>query len=289
MWRLVTPSIDAAKYDAHVTVVHCRELDTNDEAKLKALYQAYHDKQGKVSDEDLASLDAKKEILKAQYSKTSGKEKPRVGQMIGKDKPLVYMRKALMKGIRRCPMCSILPVTDLDHVWPESDYGQLAVCRLNLVPLCGKCNNEKRKRNPTKFIHTYYQQFPEGVAFFVAKCKVVAGKIIARFCVDQGALRNTDLSHTLHLQMANIKLRLRLQGASQEFFMKLFRNASVKTNEELHSFLNNRLRWYEKPENYGRNDWRTALIRGMIECHDIDVAVVRGYQTARPIRREMNI
>ena len=292
MWRLRKPSLLRSIRDARVTVAHCRNLDRGDYAKLCVLYKAYDKKCGEVSDADLKPLESKKDIIEGQYSKTSGKENPRKGQTIGKDKPLVYMRKELMAGVDRCPMCSILPVTDLDHVWPQSEYGQLAVCRLNLVPVCGKCNKEKTAVNPSEFVHSYYQEFPDGVVFLIATCHVVLGKIIPRFTIDQAALKNNDLAHKLNLQMKHVKLRARLQKATHEFFMKLFREAKINNNVELKLFLEDRLRIYENgtyPYDYGRNDWRTALLRGLLACPAVDINVVKGYQTAKRRSKILNV
>ena len=292
MWRLRKPNLLRSIRDAKVTVDHCRDLDSADYAKLCDLYKAYDKKNGEVSDADLKPLETKKNVIEGQYSKTSGKEKPRKGQTIGKDKPLVYMRNDLMVGMDRCPMCSILPVTDLDHVWPKSEYGQLAVCRLNLVPVCGKCNKEKKDIKPSEFIHTYYQKFPSGVVFLIATCHVVLGKIIPRFTIDQLALKDDDLARRLNSQMKHIKLIFRLQKASQEFFMKLFREVKVSNNEELKLFLEDRLKIYENgtyPYDYGRNDWRTALLRGMLACPAVDINVVKGYQKAKRRSKSLNI
>jgi hypothetical protein len=292
MWRLRTPALERALNDAQTTVTHCRGLCHADIAKLRTLYGAYHKQGGYVSSTDLSPLDSKKDVIATQYAKTSGKENPRMGQTIGQDKPLVYIRKELMDGVDRCPMCSILPVSDLDHVWPISVYGQLAVCRLNLVPVCGKCNKEKKVFTPSHFIHTYYQQFPAGVIFLVATCRVIMGKIIPRFTINQAALNDDGLAHRLNLQMKHIKLRARLQKASQEFFMKLFRGAAINSNKELKSYLEDRLMKYENgeyPYDYGRNDWRTALLRGLLACSSVDINVVKGYQKAKKRSKSVNV
>ena len=292
MWRLRTPSLRRALRDVDVTVRHCRGLVDDDIVKLHALYEAYHKQKGYVSSVDLAPLESKKNIIAAQYAKTSGKENPRKGQTIGQDQPLVYLRNDLMEDVDRCPMCSILPVSDLDHVWPISEYGQLAVCRLNLVPVCGKCNKEKNDVDPSEFIHAYYEHIPRGVVFLVATCRVVLGKIIPRFTIDQAALKDDVLAHRLNMQMKHIKLRARLQKASQEFFMKLFRGAALNSDKELRSYLEDRLMKYEDgefPYDYGRNDWRTALLRGLLSCPAVDINIVRGYQRAKRKRKSLSI
>lgn len=151
---------------------------------------------------------------------------------------------------------------------------------------------EKKDVDPSEFIHSYYQNFPVGVVFLIATCHVVLGKIIPRFTIDQATLKNNDLAHRLNLQMKHVKLRARLQKAAQEFFMKLFREAKVNNNEELKLFLEDRLRIYENgtyPYDYGRNDWRTALLRGMLTCPAVDINVVKGYQTAKGRSKNLNI
>lgn len=253
MWIITDkPTIRKAKNDAAQIVAHCRGLNDADKAKLETLYDTYETKKGRLDAVDLSPLEKKKDIIKRQYPKTYGKG------------VLSNIRKDLMKDISRCPMCSVLPVTDLDHFWNESQYGQLAVCRLNLIPLCGKCNKEKTDSNPDDFVHAYYQQFPVGVVFLKADCKIMKDYVVPSFSIDGTCLGDATLTRRLNSQISEIKLKSRLRAATKEYLRALFQGTKFTTDRALKAFLvrSEKNLTYE----YGLNDWRTALIRGIIAC-----------------------
>lgn len=273
MWIIEgRPTLRKALNDAAKTVAHSRGLDGSDQAKLEALYRLYEAKQGRLDAADLAPLEAKKSVIKIQYPKTYGKGE------------LSYIRRDLMKDIDRCPMCSILPVTDLDHFWNESQYGQLAVCRLNLIPTCGKCNKAKSNSSPDDYIHAYYQPFPNGVVFLKASCKVVRGYVIPTFSIDGSGLGEATLSQRLHSQIDGIRLKDRLRAATKEYMRALFQGTRFNTDRALRAFLISAETKLTKE--IGLNDWRTALVRGLRTCPDFDIAVVQNYRRSTKRTRD---
>lgn len=273
MWKIEgRPTLRKALNDAAKTVAHSRSLDAADQAKLEVLYRVYEKKQGRLDAADLAPLNAKKDIIKKQYPKTYGKD------------VLSYIRKDLMKDIEKCPMCSILPVTDLDHFWNESQYGQLAVCRLNLIPTCGKCNKAKTNSSPDDYIHAYYQQFPNDVVFLKANCKVVRGYVVPSFSIDGTGLGDATLTQRLNSQIAGIKLKNRLRAATKEYMRALFQGTKFNTDRALRAFL---IRTETKlTGEIGLNDWRTALVRGLKTCSGFDMTVVQNYRRSTKRTRD---
>lgn len=273
MWIIdLKPSVGKALKDAAVTVQHCRNLDLADQTKMEVLYTTYSSKKGRVDAADLAPLDAKKDIIKKQYSKTYGKD------------VLSYIRKDLMMDIERCPICSVLPVTDLDHFWNESQFGQLAVCRLNLVPTCGKCNRLKTNKPADDFVHAYYQRFPVNVVFLKADCKIVRGYVIPVFSIDGSGLGDPTLTQRLKSQIKAVHLKNRLRAASKEFMRTLFQGTRFTTNQALKAYLKKREN--DKTAEYGLNDWRTALIRGLRACPGFDMTVVQNYRRSAKRTRD---
>lgn len=265
MWGIPDkPSLRKAKNDAAKTVEHCRGLDATDEVKLKTLYETYDLKKGRLDAADLVPLDGKKEIIKNQYPKTYGKGE------------LSYIRRQLMKDVDRCPMCSILPPTDLDHFWNQSNFGQLAVCRLNLVPACGICNKKKTNGNPDDFVHAYYQQFPVGVIFLKANCKIVKEYVVPSFSIDGSRLGDATLTRRLVSQMKEVKLKNRLRAASKGFLRELFQGTTFGTERALKAYLSKAEK--DKTEVFGPNDWRTALIRGLKACPGMNMSIVLNYR-----------
>lgn len=70
-------------------------------------------------------------------------------------------------GLRFCPSCGdhCTPGT-LDHYLPKSEFPELAICLVNLTPMCNTCQEEKsadyKTANGTKaFLHPYYDDITE--------------------------------------------------------------------------------------------------------------------------------
>jgi len=251
--------------DAAITVSHCRGLDSFDQTDLEALYRTYNSKNGRVSVEDLSSLsDSKSEVIRSQYSKTYGSNQ------------LSYIRTDLMKDVERCPMCSLLPVTDLDHFWCSSHFGQLAVCRLNLVPTCGICNKKKSDDDADGFIHAYYQHFPIGVVFLKADCKILRGYVVPVFSIDGSGIADPTLERRLNNQIDKINLKARLRAATKEYLRELFQETTFSTDKVMKAFLSKTEKKLIKHK--GINDWRTALIRGIRACPGMSITVVQNYR-----------
>ena len=273
MWLIEDPpTLRKAMNDAVKTVAHCRALDAADQAKLLKLYKEYDSKKGRIDAADLVPLDRKKVDIKKQYPKTYGKG------------ILSNIRKDLMKDIERCPMCSLLPVTDLDHFWNQNSYGQLAVCRLNLIPTCGTCNVYKSDSSSNLFIHAYYEQIPSGVVFLNANCKIVNGYVIPAFSINGTGLCNPILTQRLIEQIVQVHLKNRLRAASKEYMRKLLQGTTFTSDAALKSFL--KKEESEKTRDYGLNDWRTALIRGLRACRGFDMTVVMNYRRSTKRTRD---
>lgn len=268
MWKLTKPDLSKAKKDLDVVVKHCRCLDNTDKGLLDQLYNDYDNGGGTVTKLQLQPLDGKKDVIKNQYAKTTGK-----------GNPLVYIRRELRKGVNKCPYCSINMPQQLDHYMDKAHYGQLAVCRLNLVPLCGTCNNKKGEISYTDFIHPYYQSFPDA-DFLEADCKIVNNRVVVSFKVDRVALNDNALADKIEKQMKHINLRSRIRKAMTEFLSQTFLVFIGSTDKELKMFLSRYVANVSLL--YGRNDWRTALIRGLVNCRQFDMNVVRN-MASKPI------
>lgn len=266
MWILKKPDLTEAKKDIKVVVRHCNSLNDDDRVLLEQLYDDYNNGGGEVTRQQLLPLDSKKEVIKQQYAKTIGKLSGRC-----QDNHLVNMRTDLLHGVHKCPYCSINEPEQLDHYMDKSRYGQLAVCRLNLVPLCCKCNNSKRDLPYSDFVHPYYQSFPDA-DILVADCKIVRNNVVVSWGIDRDVLGDEELADRIESQMKHIQLLPRLQKAMIEFLSQSFGSFNGSEDDELKECLGLLLR--STSSCYGRNDWRTALIRGLIKCPQFDVRVV---------------
>lgn len=237
---------------------------------MAKLYEDYDAGKGEATPLQLQPLEGKKEIIRRQYAKTSGKQ-----QNKNEDNHLVYIRKDLMKDVDKCPYCSINAPQQLDHFMDKAFYGQLAVCRLNLVPLCGTCNHAKGEISYKEFTHPYYQVFPK-VPFLKADCRIVKNRVVLAFSIDSKIITDTVLRNRIEKQMQNINLAVRLGKATNEFLSQLCLSCFVEKQEEIPIYLKFQLKNYEQL--YAMNDWRCATIRGLINCPQFNMNVINNYR-----------
>lgn len=258
MWRLDKPDLNIALgADIDNLIAHCRDLSPADKNGLQSLYRLYDSQNGILTDEQHDVYDPNKaEVIYKQYVKTR-----RGGVHYD-------IREELNETVGRCPYCSINQPDTLDHYMPESRYKALAVCRLNLVPLCPKCNNLKSDKEFAKFIHCYYQQFPDAV-FFVAKVFTFKQRWVVRFSIDEAAIPDKTLYDKIVYQCNEIKLIQRLQKEALRYLEDLCGQCVAGSNEELRIWLKDRLNY----SHYGNNDWRTALLRGLLEYPELDIDI----------------
>jgi len=274
MWVLNNPGLEKAKQDIDKLIKHCNKLYPTDKPLLEQLYEDYDKGQGEVTAAQLAPTAAKQSIIKNLYIKTSGKD-----PTTGNDKSLVYLRNELLDPINaeRCPYCGINQPNQLDHYMDKSTYGQLAVCRLNLVPLCGQCNWLKSNKSYTEFMHPYYSKVRQDVTFLIADCTIVRRRVCVKFRIDGEALGDTALESRLARQISNMHLDKRLKMAVNELITNELLRSHVRTNADLDSSLAEIQRFNSMQ--YGNNDWRTAVIRGLRNCTAFDITIVEHYRS----------
>jgi len=270
MWKLNKPSLQkAVGKDINKLTTHCNALADADKPSLKSLYKTYDEEGGTISDIQLSQIpNAKAEAIHGQYSKTYAGE------------TLNYIRAELFEDIDLCPYCSINQVSELDHYMPRSKYHALAVCRMNLVPLCGVCNHKKGDKNYGQFTHAYYEVFPS-VPFLIANIYIRKMRFVTKYHFDSGAINNNTLEEKLSRQAQETELWDRLKKATNSFINDLCRSCDFNDTPSLIIWLNSRLKNYEA--DFGINDWRCAVIRGILNCNNLDINVINNYK-ANPLR-----
>lgn len=266
MWKLNKPSVrKAISKDIDELTSHCTALGNIDKPVLKSLYTAYDRQRGIVSDAQLTTIPyVKAKAIHGQYDKTN------IGDT------LEYIRVELNEDVDLCPYCSLNQVSQLDHFMPRSKYPALAVCRMNLVPLCGVCNHKKSDDNFNLYIHAYYETFPS-VPFLIANIYVLKLRFVIRYNFDSIAINDPLLETKLNHQATEIELWDRLKKSTNTFINTLCCSCKVNDTPSLIIWLKSRLTEYES--NFGLNDWRCAVIRGLLVCNKLDIDVVNNYKT----------
>lgn len=265
MWTVNNkPELNDALGDIEPLVDYCRSLNNSHREPLKKLYIEYHAK-GYATTYELSSLEGVKNEIKGQYTSkmTAGK-------------PLGYVRWELNSNVTQCPMCSINETHQLDHFMNEGTYGQLACCRLNLVPTCGVCNRLKHDNPYSDFVHAYYDKYPD-VDFFVTTITVKNNHLGMIFSIDSAAIGNPVLARKTLSQFAHLELERRLHKAGISFLNNIIGGLTCTTDKELQNYLLSSENYYKRI--YGRNDWRTSIIRGLRANAAFNINVVNAMRT----------
>lgn len=253
MWKLEKPLLDDAIRDIKKIIAESGGVISSADGKTLSYIYRLYDKDGgyiQSSDNDRCSTEVQDKLYNMYKQETYEGQK------------LYYIREELFKLADVCPMCGIGEPSQLDHQLPKSKYKSLSLCRLNLVPVCALCNNKKKDKDPTKFIHPYYQEFPKDKMFLVANIHINEKKHIVSWKYEFD-LRGIDnkLREKIDHQASVIKLLRRLQKASNSFVSEMFCCSSFSSKDVLKSFLQHELN--RKIYMYGHNDWRTVLLHAL--------------------------
>lgn len=265
MWRLNKPKIEEAVSKDIQKLANEIALSPIVRTKLRNLYVNYDSQGGYVTDAQISTItldDASK--IYDTYSKTYD------------GKRLSYIRTELMQDVFKCPYCGIAQPTTLDHYLPKSDYKALAVCRMNLVPMCGVCNNYKNAKEYADFIHCYYEKFPDTI-FLVAEVFIKNNRFAVKFSFNLSAINNLNLRKKLCKQEKEIRLFNRLLKESTVYISTLCSECEVKDTDSLKLWLDRRLNKSEIL--YGKNDWRCAILRGLLALKTLDISIIESYNS----------
>ena len=279
MWILPKPLLDEALADIAKVIAadtEAKVLTATDAVALNKLYRSYDRNHGSITDaEDKAFTLPKRNTLYKFYDKT---------QQGGK---LSYIRTELMSVADYCPMCGIAPPSQLDHQMPREDFRSLSVCRLNLVPTCGVCNNKKRKGDPSDFVHAYYDHELSNIPFFEIEVhsSPVTHRMSWRFRINRAIIGNDVLADKVEHQIGVIKL-----------FRRLYRETNILLSDILSSNITSQVQLdtilsyeYSKYERYGMNDWRRVFLKSLIDSPHFTIAEANEYALRiKPINGGVN-
>lgn len=282
MWKLVKPLLEDVLCDIDKIIsVSGGKLDCSMKPTMGYVVRLYDRNGGCISN--------------AMLSQFTQNEADQIHDMYGsktyEGQDLYYIRKELFKDVDLCPLCGLNPLSQLDHQMPKSVYKPLALCRLNLVPTCGVCNNKKRAKPYYEFIHPYYADFPTGIVFLIANIHVNtdAHKFSWYYEIDYCQFpKNSELKKRIEKQIQHVKLMRRLMKESHRFVADIFSGISFDCKNALKDFL--RIQFNSYLKRYGRNDWRTVILFGIYISDKIGIEEIKWFVgKTRPINRGCNI
>ena len=279
MWILDKPLIEDAISDiAQIFAEGGRIINEIDRAILISIYRRYDRNNGRMKKEWDAELNLeKREQLYNAYGETY------------EGKRLFLIRKALMKMVTICPMCGIQPPSQLDHHSPRSDYKSLSVFRLNLVPVCGVCNNKKKDKDPSLFIHPYYDHCLKDIPFFLISIhsSPKTHRMSWKFTINRAVIGDADLANKIDTQINVIKLYRRLYRETNEMLSDMLSGIDILSEDSLNKTLQQEYRKHKKRK--GTNDWHTVFVKALIDSPHFSVAEAKAYSdTIMPVNGGIN-
>lgn len=259
MWVLPKPNLNDALDDVdefeHLNIIPKTEIDP-----LKELTTLYDTSSAQVT---LSQVDA---------------ITPGVAQQIHdaydetyETKSLYYIRDDLNKFVSKCPYCGISECESLDHYFPKSKYKALALCRLNLVPMCTKCNEHKSTKNASGFIHPYYPGVLNCKVFFKCVVKIHSFGLSCVFFIAPRVLPK-DIENAVNNQINTVDLKTRLNKAIIPFLKTCF--IAIFSARALIQELPRLIAEFQSQPGF-YNHWQTAILRGLDKKINGDVAVAQ--------------
>lgn len=191
-----------------------------------------------------------------------------------KDKPLFWLRKELRAVAgNRCPSCGGARPVTLDHHLAQEPFPEFAILPLNLVAMCGPCNQKKSastgKTIATSFIHPYLDEIPK-VKFFEATVLRKDGTYTVDFAFTSENIQDGVLADRMSRQLNKVDFNESLLPEVGELLAEwalriedeIVEPNKGKVNQELiKSYLNKNATRIEKQHRVGF--WQAIMSRAL--------------------------
>ena len=267
MWHLPKPDLQKTLDDVDV-FESLGIISSAENLTLKQLVNDYDNQKAFLTQQQLSTIkDSTAKEIHSNYELTH------------EGRRLSGIRHDLCKKVGYCPYCGINQIQSLDHYMDESKYEAMALCRLNLVPMCMSCNGPKSKRSYTGFINPYYLSNPD-VEFFICTITIDENDIVYNFSIKDGVF---DEQQTLAIknQINVIKLNERCTRAAILYLQnEIFKKET--TPQSLIASLPSLIQERTTPKTL--NHWQTAVLRGLQQTIDGNIAIAQ--QILKAVKNE---
>lgn len=250
MWSLTKPDLNETLNDVD-EFVSLGIIDASEAQILKKMVTDYDRQEASLTTDQLNTISD--ETAQNIYDHFSDTQKRR---------RCFFIREKLFDNAFGCPYCGISESGSLDHYMDKIDYKAMALCRLNLVPMCMKCNRPKSTLPYTNFVNPYYFAW-RNIEFFLCDVNFIQSEISFSFSISSTSL-NPQLVSRLNEQILVIDLSDRLDKATVLFLRDsvfLDNDTPLSLMQSLPSMIKKR-----EKEDWLYNHWQTAVLRGLQRC-----------------------
>lgn len=177
----------------------------------------------------------------------------------------------------KCPYCGINSPTTIDHYLPKEIFPEFSVMSYNLVPCCADCNGLKGKKwtNTTTgerlFINFYFDEIP-GEVFLKARISIAGNNApIVHFSISPPTGTTNTFYQVAQNHYNELKVFTRIENMVSTYISQQLQTNKDRLKIGLEEADLKRLLMvdiHNNERNHGRNYWKTAVCRGILECDD---------------------
>lgn len=189
-------------------------------------------------------------------------------QMVSRIKARLLSLPDILAG--ECPYCRIGEPETLDHYLPKALFPEFSIFSLNLVPVCGRCNNLKSDSfldsGCRSFLHPYFDLL-EGNLFLCAEVYVQSGTPAVSFYLDNSNYIDQYVYDVIcrHFKSLNLGERYRKKGVALMSEIVYSAEFRIQPSQLKALFLSEAERVASRK---GPNCWEAAMYRAMHVCDD---------------------
>ncbi|WP_460810032.1 HNH endonuclease [Microlunatus endophyticus] len=167
----------------------------------------------------------------------------------------------------RCPYCRLEEATTLDHILEKEDYPEFSILRLNLAPVCSRCNTLKQTNKGLvaghERLHLYFSGYPME-EFLVSRPVLRASSVAFKFFLRAPSgidpwWWDAIEAHFVSLDLAG-RYERRAQVEMQDRRDEMLRVHAASGGSGVQRFLQSNAQSISA--NWSREDWLSALLIG---------------------------
>lgn len=189
-----------------------------------------------------------------------------------KIRPLIY--DEIMAQNPTCPICNVSTATTLDHYLPKDTYSWFSILPINLIPMCGNCNNKKGEDIRSElYFHPYFHDV-NNISF--VSCKLDESlENLNKPLKFIYYISNKKQDNNLHISRQDYKLILLSQAVYKlteiyrinslnflsQYIFDIYKNFNISEKEKIRNYLTGEISDLKGKPNW--SSWKVELLKAL--------------------------